>query len=95
MPTLSVRSIPMPAVPSIPSVSLLPSLSHTSRRARTAIERLDHEGRAAFDRLTHAIDEVVAVGRNQVDAGRDAVRREIERRLRGIGLVTRDDLVAL
>lgn len=85
----------MPAVPSIPSLSLLPTLSESRRRARSAVERLDHERRAAFERVTHAIDEVVAVGRNQVDAGRDAVRREIERRLRALGLVTRDDLVAL
>jgi polyhydroxyalkanoate synthesis regulator phasin len=65
-----------------------------SQAHRLATE-LVAQGQLARDQLGAAVDEVIEVSRSRSEELRTVVRTEVQRQLSGLGLATKNDLVAL
>lgn len=53
------------------------------------------QGQLARDQLGAAVDELIEMSRNRSEELRTVVRTEVQRQLSGLGLATKNDLVAL
>jgi polyhydroxyalkanoate synthesis regulator phasin len=60
-----------------------------------AIKKDLAKGRVVADRIETAVNDLRAHRHEQEDALREAVRDEVQRQLRALGLATRDDVAAL
>jgi polyhydroxyalkanoate synthesis regulator phasin len=67
------------------------------RRAqvRKVVNDLVAQGQVARDQASATVEEIVALGQARTEELRNAVRSEVSRQIRALGLVTQDDLASL
>jgi polyhydroxyalkanoate synthesis regulator phasin len=67
------------------------------RRAhvRKLVDDLVAQGHVAREQAAATVEEIVALGQTRAEEVRAAVRAEVQRQVRALGLATQDDLAAL
>jgi polyhydroxyalkanoate synthesis regulator phasin len=64
-------------------------------QARRLASDLVAQGQLARDQIGAAVDELVEISRSRSEELRTIIRSEVQRQLGGLGLATKNDLVAL
>lgn len=64
-------------------------------QVKRLVNDLVAQGQVARDQATATVEEILELGQNRAEEVRRAIRTEVARQVRALGVATQDDLVAL
>jgi polyhydroxyalkanoate synthesis regulator phasin len=90
-------SLPMPKSPDWRQILEVGMNFAEPRRAqvRRLVNDLVAQGQVARDQASATVEEILELGQHRAEALRAAVRAEVAKQVRALGVATQDDLVAL